>query len=135
MAQSLALVLRERWAVEDPFLDFLQFMHDKAMYEAMREAEPMRMRRVVLEVLVPDDEFPTDAKVAEAVDNGLAESTWGALRDVMVIRNGEVLSFDDAEWTRLKATHGEVKSEFKVQGAQTGHMAVSRPNFEEREKP
>jgi hypothetical protein len=35
---TAALMLRERWAVDDPYLDFLEFMHDKKMYEEMAMA-------------------------------------------------------------------------------------------------
>lgn len=37
MVACTALVLRERWEVDDPFLDFLCFMHDLWMYREMLE--------------------------------------------------------------------------------------------------
>jgi serine acetyltransferase len=37
---SAALVKYERWAVDDPFLDFLIFMHDMFMHRAMLYNEP-----------------------------------------------------------------------------------------------
>jgi hypothetical protein len=37
--QSTALILRERWAVDDPFLDWLEFMHDMAIYAVWRQSD------------------------------------------------------------------------------------------------
>lgn len=31
-----AIVLRERWAVDDPYLDFIIFLHDMKVYDAFR---------------------------------------------------------------------------------------------------
>jgi len=61
----------------------------------------MKMRRVVLEVVVPDEDFPSDADIVLAVDDGLMQATFGSRRDVIALRPGDVREFTDAEWTEL----------------------------------
>jgi len=34
---STALISRDRWAVDDPFIDFLIYLHDTHIYKQMRE--------------------------------------------------------------------------------------------------
>ena len=53
----------------------------------------MKMRRLVLEVVVPDDEFPTDERIIDAVTGGLMDVTWGSHRDVLALRPGDVRDF------------------------------------------
>jgi hypothetical protein len=59
------------------------------------------MRRVVLEVVVPDEEFPSDGDIVSAVDDGLMQATFGSRRDVLILRTGDVREFTDVEWTEL----------------------------------
>ena len=61
----------------------------------------MKMRRLVLEVVVPDDEFPEDVSIIDAVNNGLMTASWGSRRDVLALRPGELRDFNDAEWKNL----------------------------------
>ena len=42
----------DRWAVDDPVDDYVIMQHDIAMYALMCEGEPMKIRRVTLEVEV-----------------------------------------------------------------------------------
>jgi hypothetical protein len=44
----------DRWAVDDPIDDYVIMRHDIAMYALMREGEPMKMRRVLVEVILPE---------------------------------------------------------------------------------
>ena len=62
-----------------------------------------KMRRVVLEVVVPDDEFETDVHVLRDVDSGVMEAMWGSQRDVRMLRPGDVCDFTDEEWQQMKA--------------------------------
>ena len=61
----------------------------------------MKMRRLVLEVVVPDDEFPTDERIIDAVTGGLMDVTCGSHRNVLALRPGGVRDFTDEEWKNL----------------------------------
>ena len=62
----------------------------------------MKMRRIVLEVVVPDEDFPTDADIVLAVDDGLVQATFGSRRNtVIALRPGDVRELTDVEWVEL----------------------------------
>ena len=61
----------------------------------------MKMRRLTFEVVVPDEDFPTDAAIVLAVDDGLMQATFGSRRSVTALRPGDTCEFTDAEWTEL----------------------------------
>ena len=63
----------------------------------------MKMRRLLVEVVVPNDYFPNDASVISLLDEGLM---GGSLRrDVFPLGEGHLVEFSDADWKRLKETH------------------------------
>jgi hypothetical protein len=64
----------------------------------------MKMRRVIVEVLVDADEFADDKAVVTCLENGVQYGQFGSRYDVMVLREGAVVDFDDAQWARLKTT-------------------------------
>jgi hypothetical protein len=63
----------------------------------------MKMRRVVVVILVPTDEFANNAAVISAVENGLQEYMWGSTQDVYLL-NGkdDIVDFTHEEWKLLK---------------------------------
>jgi hypothetical protein len=61
----------------------------------------MKMRRLVLEVVVPDEDFPTDTDIIRAVDDGLMQATFGSRRDIPALRPGDVCDFTDREWAEM----------------------------------
>jgi hypothetical protein len=77
----------------------------------------MKMRRVVVEILVPADEFVNNDTVITAVEHGLQEYMWGATQDVYLL-NGkdDIVDFTDEQWKLLKADRGQVQLEQKVYG-------------------
>ena len=64
----------------------------------------MTFRRVIMEILVPNDEFPTDGKVQEAVENGLMVAAFSVRRDVLVIRKGYLVDFTEEQWKKVEET-------------------------------
>jgi hypothetical protein len=77
----------------------------------------MKMRRVVVEILVPADEFISNEMVVAAVEVGLMDATWGAQRDVYLLNDkDDIVEFTDEQWNLLKADRGQVELEQKVYG-------------------
>lgn len=64
----------------------------------------MRMRRLLIEVVWPDELFPTDKSIIEYVDDGL-NMGGNSRRDVYPLGSGHLVEFSDADWKRLKDTH------------------------------
>lgn len=77
----------------------------------------MKMRRVVVEILVPEDEFPSNETVVAAVETGLMDATWGAQYDVYLL-NGkdDLVEFTEEKWRLLKEDRGQVQLGSKVYG-------------------
>jgi hypothetical protein len=95
----------------------------------------MKMRRVVVEILVPEDEFNSNAEVVAAVELGLVESMWSAQYDVYLLNdNDNLVDFTEEQWKLLKEDRGQVQLEQKVYGTNTGRVYSSKPNFVEVDK-
>lgn len=77
----------------------------------------MIMRRVVVEILVPADEFISNAAVVAALEVGLMDATWCHQRDVYLL-NGkdDLVEFMDEQWKLLKEDRGQVQLGAKVYG-------------------
>jgi hypothetical protein len=77
----------------------------------------MKMRRVVVEILVPEDEFASNAAVVAAVEYGVADATWGHQRDVYLLNDYDnLVEFTDEQWKLLKEDRGQVQLGSKVYG-------------------
>jgi hypothetical protein len=72
----------------------------------------MKMRRVVVEILVPDDEFTSNEAVIAAVGDGLLQQAWGFRQDVYLLNGkNDIVDFTDEQWKLLKADRGQVQLE------------------------
>jgi hypothetical protein len=65
----------------------------------------MKMRRVVVEILVPADEFANNETVITSVEDGLQNNmAWGSTQNVALlsIKEDDIVPFTHEEWKLLK---------------------------------
>jgi hypothetical protein len=64
----------------------------------------MKMRRVVLEVLVPAEDYASNGAIVEAVEHGLLEHMWSAQQDVLLRdTKDDLVEVNAAQWRAIKA--------------------------------
>jgi hypothetical protein len=62
----------------------------------------MKMRRVVVEILVPVDEFVNNKAVIQAVEHGLEEHMWGSTQNVSLLSTEKNDIVEFTEWQLRK---------------------------------
>jgi hypothetical protein len=64
----------------------------------------MKMRRVVVEILVPDEDYASNVAIVEAVEQGLLENMWSAQQDVLLKDDkDDLVEVNAAQWRAIKA--------------------------------
>lgn len=60
----------------------------------------MKMRRALVELYVPEDDFATDDVIEDHVKDGLNSGTWSTHIDVLILRSWSV-ELSQEEWARV----------------------------------